>query len=95
MQKTLTSFSHSHDDSSEPVPSTSSESVDNRLSTQEGKQTSQESVSTCKSPRPNQAPVINVDCHGPPRLKDTESGAVIHQLAQNSAVSARGRILTR
>ena len=64
VQKSLTSFSHSHDDRFEPVPSTSSESVDNRLSTQEGKQTSQESVSTCKGPRPNQAPVINIDCRG-------------------------------
>ena len=34
----------SHDDSSKPAPSTSSELVDNRLPTQEGKQTSQKSV---------------------------------------------------
>jgi len=33
-------------DSAEPVPSTSFELVDNRLSTQEGKQTSQELAST-------------------------------------------------
>ena len=40
-----------------PVPSTSSEPVDNRPPTQEGKQTSQESDSTNKWLRSNQAPV--------------------------------------
>ena len=39
MQKSLICFLFgSHDDSSGPVPSTSSELVDDRLSTQEGKQ---------------------------------------------------------
>ena len=47
MQKTLTFYN----DSSEPVPSTSSELVDNRLPAQEGKQTSQESASASKKPR--------------------------------------------
>ena len=44
MPKTLPCFFslHSCDDSSEPVPSTISEPVDNRLLTQKGKQTSQE-----------------------------------------------------
>ena len=49
-------FIRSHD-SSEPVPSTSSEPVDNRPPTQEGKQTSQESASTSERPRSHQAPV--------------------------------------
>ena len=40
-----------------PVPSASSEPVDNRPPTQEGKQTSQESASTSKRLRSNQAPV--------------------------------------
>ena len=44
-------------DSSKPVPSTSTELTDNRLPTQEGKQTSQESASTSEWPRSNQAPV--------------------------------------
>ena len=54
----------SYDDSSKPVPSTNSELVDNRLPTQESKQTSQESASTRERLRSNQAPVTNVDCHG-------------------------------
>ena len=49
-------FIRSHD-SSEPVPSTSSEPVDNRPPTQEGKQTSQESASTSERTRSHQAPV--------------------------------------
>ena len=59
---------HSCDDSSEPVPSTSSEPVDMRLPAQEGKQTSQESASTTTSERlkSNQAPMKDVDCHGGP-----------------------------
>ena len=44
-------------DSSKPVPSISSEPVDNKLSYQEGKHTSQESASTSEWPRSNQAPV--------------------------------------
>ena len=62
MQKTLTFFLffHTRDDSSEPVPSSSSELVDNRLPPQEGKKPSQESASTCGRPRPSQAPVKNV-----------------------------------
>ena len=60
---------HSCDDSSEPVPSTSSEPVDMRLPAQEGKQTSQESASTTTSERlkSNQAPMKDVDCHGGPQ----------------------------
>ena len=59
----------SHDDSFKPVPSTSFEPVDNRLLTQEGKLTSQESASTSESPGSNQAPVRNVDCHGGPHIQ--------------------------
>ena len=49
-----------------PVPASSSERVDNRLPTQEGKQTSQESASTSESQRSNQnqALVVNIGCHG-------------------------------
>ena len=47
-------------DSSEPVPSTSSEPVDVRSPTQEGKQTSQESASTSERLRSNQALVKNL-----------------------------------
>ena len=54
---------HSCDDSSEQAPSTSSELVDIRPPTQ-GKQTSHESASTRERPRPNLAPVRNVDCDG-------------------------------
>ena len=50
-------------DSAEPVPSTSSELVDNRLSTQEGKQTSQELASTSERLRSVQALVKNFDSH--------------------------------
>ena len=46
MQKTCELFFYGRDGSSEIVPSTSSEPVDIRLPTQEGKQTSQESAST-------------------------------------------------
>ena len=45
VQEALTGFPRSLGDSSEPVPSTSFEPVDNRPPTQEGKQTSQESAS--------------------------------------------------
>ena len=57
-------FFHSPDDSPKPVPFTSSEPVDNRLPTGQNKQTSQETVSTSKSPGSNQALVRNADCHG-------------------------------
>ena len=43
---------------SKPVPSTSSEPVNNKLPTQEGEQTSQESA------RSNQALLKTVNCHG-------------------------------
>ena len=56
------------DDSFKTVPSTSSEPVDTRLPTQEGKHTSQESASTSKRPS---------NCHGGFRLGATESSAVI------------------
>ena len=56
-QRRKLSFFHSRYDSSNLVPSASSERLDNRLPTEEGKQTSQESVS-------NQTLVSNVDCHG-------------------------------
>ena len=46
------------------LPSTSSEPVNIRLPTQEGKQTSQESASTRERLRSNQVPVKNVDCPG-------------------------------
>ena len=62
-------LSDSHDDSFKPVPSTSFEPVDNRLLTQEGKLTSQESASTSESPRSNEAPVRNADCHGGPHIQ--------------------------
>ena len=81
----------SHDHSSETAPYTSSEPVDNRPFTQEGKQTCQESASTSKRLRYNQAPVKNVDCHRlvkGPKLDDTKSSSVTVLsigLAQNSA----------
>ena len=56
-------FYCSCDDSSEPVPSTSSEPIVNRPPTQDGKQTRQESASASKRPRSNQVLVKNVDCH--------------------------------
>ena len=59
-------YLHSHDDSSEPVPSARSEPVDKRLPTQKGKQTSQESASVRKWPRSNWAAVLavkNADRH--------------------------------
>ena len=46
MQKTDSFPLHSHNDSSPPVPSTSSEPARNRPPTQDGKQTSQESART-------------------------------------------------
>ena len=54
----------SRDDSSNPVPSTSSELVDNGSPTQEGKQTSQESASASEGPRSDRAAGKHVDCHG-------------------------------
>ena len=60
-------FLHSHDDSSEPVPSTSSEPVDNSPPTQEGKQTSQKSRNTSDSPRSNQNQMRTVDCNEGPQ----------------------------
>ena len=84
MQQTLTGsffFSFifcSPDHSSETAPYTSSEPVDSRPSTQEGKQTSQESASTSKRLRYNLAPVKNFDCHRlveGPKL-DTKSSSV-------------------
>ena len=51
---------HSSDDSSEPVPFSSSEPIECRPPTQEGKQKSQESGSTSERPRFNQALVKNV-----------------------------------
>ena len=50
-------------DSAEPDPSTSSELVDDRLSTQEGKQTSQELANTSERLKSIQALVKNVDSH--------------------------------
>ena len=64
MQKTDLFPLHSHDDSSPLVPSTTSEPAHNRPPTQDGKQTSQESVNTSNKPRANQAPVKHVDCCG-------------------------------
>ena len=49
--------------SRKPVPPTRSELVNNRLPIKEGKQISQESLTTSKWPRSNQAPVKNIDCH--------------------------------
>ena len=77
----------SRDHSSETAPYTSSEPVDSRPSTQEGKQTSQESASTSKSLRYNLAPVKNVDCHRlveGPKL-DSSVTVLPIGLAQNSA----------
>ena len=71
MQKTLSLTFCSHDDSFEPVPSTGSEPVDNRPPTQEGEQTSQESVSTSERLRSNQAPLKNVQI----AMEDTQSKA--------------------
>ena len=78
---------HCRDDSSEPAPSTSSELVDNRVPTQEGKQASQKSASTSKRPRCNQALVKNVDYHGmeEPKHEDTKIGAImlgLHRILQ-------------
>ena len=55
---------HCHDDGFKPVPFTSSEPVDNKPPTQAGTQTSQESASTSKWSRSNQASVKNIDFHG-------------------------------
>ena len=63
VQKTQTCFAHSHDDISKAVPSTSSELVDNRPPTREGRQIRQEPVRTSESLRSNQALVRNVNCH--------------------------------
>ena len=52
-------FFCSHENSSEPVPSTSAEPADIRPPTQEGR-TGQESASTNKRPRLNQVPVKDV-----------------------------------
>ena len=78
-------FFCSSDGSSEPVPFTSSEPLDHRLPTQEGKETIQEAASTCKSPRSSQAPSLGIQ----------KVVLLAFGLAQNSAVGARGRILTR
>ena len=52
---------------SEPVPSTSSKPVDNRPHAQEGKQTSQGSVSTSEKSRSNQVLEKNGDFHWGPQ----------------------------
>ena len=70
--------------SSKPILFTSSETDDKRLPTQEGKQTSQESVSTSERPRSNQALQVKktlIAMYGP-RLENT---------AQNCAAGMRGR----
>ena len=60
------------DDRSKPVPSTSSEPVDNRLPIRDGKQTNKQSVNTSRSLRSNQAPLRNVDCNGGSRILTAE-----------------------
>ena len=63
------------DDSSKPLPSTSSELVDNRPPTQEGNQTSQESANASQNLNRHQWEMLTA-MEGP-KLKDTESRAVI------------------
>ena len=72
-------FSWSRDDSSEPVPFTSSKPVDNRPPTEECKQTSRESASTKERPRSNQVPVRNIVAMAGPKLEDAESNAAIRR----------------
>ena len=68
---------HSHDRSSEPVPSASSKLVDIRPPTQEGKQTSQESACVSKRPIPKRLKNVQNAMEGT-KLEDTKSSAVIH-----------------
>ena len=60
----MTAFFYSHDGTFKPVPCISSELIDNRLPSQEGKQSNQKSLSTSERQRFNQAPVKTVDDHG-------------------------------
>ena len=79
VQKMLTSFYYSHDDSSEPYISTGSETVDFRPPNQVGKQTCRESANTNERSRFNQAWVKMLIAMEGPKLEDTESSAVICQ----------------
>ena len=77
------------------VPNQFHQPVGIRQLTQEGKQTSQESASTSKRLRSNQAPVKMLTAMDGPELEYAESSVAIHQACTEFCSSARSQILIR